>query len=140
MASVTEAIFKAQDSIAILSEAGEKWTRAFINSLPDSSFAVIEQDIVKTNKNGRHLPHHGKGGGGTSNVNLDLPHLRNAMARAPQIKAMGMSSHMDMQKKAVAHLEKHRSALKTAKARNLINDQEWAHIIKVFKDYGYNID
>ena len=94
-------------------EVAEKWTRQFINDLPDSSFAVVEHDISKTNKNGRHLPHHGKGGGGSKNINLDLPHLRNALARANQVKAIGKTSTEELRRRAVSHLNRHRGALKT---------------------------
>jgi hypothetical protein len=65
------------------SEAAEaQWTTAYINDLPDSSFAVIEPAYKsgKTdNKACRHLPH--KDGNGT----IDLPHLRAALARMNQI-------------------------------------------------------
>ena len=92
-----------------------KWTRKFINDLPDASFAVIEPDYPsKTdNKNARHLPHHGKGGGGTKDVNLDLAHLRNALARCNQIIPVTKSiSKESLRSRAKSHLEKHRGALK----------------------------
>jgi len=96
-------------------EAKERWTRAYINRLPDDSFAVIEPAYKRgetKDKNARHLPHHGPGGGGTRNVNLDLPHLRNALARANQIKPVTDSiSAEELRRRAMAHLEKHRSAL-----------------------------
>lgn len=96
----------------------ERWTTSYINDLPDGSFAVIEPAYMRgetENKNARHLPHHGPGGGGTKNVNLDLPHLRNAFARANQIKPVTDSiSTEELRKKAIEHLEKHRSALKSA--------------------------
>lgn len=59
-----------------------KWTRAFINDLPNSSFAYVEPCYGKTtdNKNARHLPFRDAGG------KVDLPHLRNALARVNQIK------------------------------------------------------
>jgi len=59
------------------------WTTAFINALPDSAFAVVEEG--GTTKDGithpltlRHLPY--KDADGT----VDLPHLRNALARVSQ--------------------------------------------------------
>ena len=64
-----------------------KWTTAFINNLPDASFAVVEKGGTKdsggktTPRTYRHLPY--KDGAGK----VDLPHLRNAMARANQIQA-----------------------------------------------------
>jgi len=61
-----------------------KWTRAYINDLPDSAFAYVEPG-GKKDKEGktvprskRHLPyknHNGK---------IDKAHLRNALARLPQ--------------------------------------------------------
>lgn len=59
------------------------WTTQFINNLPNSSFAVIETGYKDgMSKNARHLPF--KDGGGK----VDLPHLRNALARANQIKSV----------------------------------------------------
>lgn len=61
-----------------------EWTGAFINDLPDSSFLYIESggekdEDGKTAPRGlRHFPV--KGADGT----VDLPHLRNALARIPQ--------------------------------------------------------
>jgi hypothetical protein len=60
------------------------WTAAFINDLPDNAFAVVlpggekDADGKTTPRSLRKLPHHGQGGG------IDLPHLRNALARLPQ--------------------------------------------------------
>ncbi len=60
------------------------WTAAEINNLPDSSFAVIEPGGTKDDdgktvpRSLRHLPFKGPDG------NVDLPHLRNALARLPQ--------------------------------------------------------
>jgi uncharacterized protein len=74
------------------------WTAAYVNSLPDSSFALVYTD-GDGNKQ-RKLPHHDKGG------SLDLPHLRNALSRAPQ-----MTGVSDAQRsRAVAHLERHANA------------------------------
>lgn len=61
-----------------------EWSAAYINDLPDSSFAYIESggekdDEGKTTPRAlRHFPHHDAQG------NLDLPHLRNALSRGPQ--------------------------------------------------------
>ena len=59
-----------------------EWTTAYINSLPDSAFAYVESCYGKTSddKNLRHLPYKDKSG------KIDLPHLRNALARVNQIK------------------------------------------------------
>jgi len=60
-----------------------KWDTAYINSLPDSCFAVIEPAYKRgetKDKRARHLPYKDKDG------KIDLPHLRNALARMNQIK------------------------------------------------------
>lgn len=110
-------LLKEYPAFELLVDDGQyaRWTRAYINSLPDSSFAVIEPAYSKgetKNKNARHLPHHNEKGGGTSNENLDLPHLRNAMARMNQIQPVTDSiSTEELRSKAATHLEHHRSAL-----------------------------
>jgi len=63
-----------------MSFKAKEWDTKYINDLPDSAFAYIvkgEKDsegktVPRTN---RHLPHH------KMNGDIDLPHLRNAMAR-----------------------------------------------------------
>jgi len=65
-----------------------KWTNKYIASLPDSSFAVIEKDFSTgkiSDKRARHLPFKDKNG------KVDIPHLRNALARMNQIEAVGES-------------------------------------------------
>jgi len=60
------------------------WTSQYINDLPDSSFAYIEPGGTKdssgktTPRSLRHFPYKDASG------KVDLPHLRNALARAPQ--------------------------------------------------------
>jgi hypothetical protein len=68
------------------------WSRAFINDLPDSSFLFIEGGGKKDGEGKtvprslRHFPV--KDGNG----NIDLPHLRNAIARIPQSNAPGLNA------------------------------------------------
>ena len=63
-----------------------EWTTAYINDLPDSSFAVVEPGGKKdaqgktTPRSLRHFPYKDASG------KVDLPHLRNALARLPQSK------------------------------------------------------
>jgi hypothetical protein len=65
----------------------KSWTTAEINDLPDSSFAVIsaggkkDDDGKTVPRNLRHLPYKDASG------KVDLPHLRNALARMNQIDA-----------------------------------------------------
>ncbi len=60
------------------------WSAKFVNSLPDSSFAYIESGGTKDSEGKteprslRHFPYKDASG------KVDLPHLRNALARAPQ--------------------------------------------------------
>ena len=76
-----------------------EWTSAYKNDLPDSAFAYIEPGGKKdkegktTPRSLRHYPHHDKDG------KVDVPHLRNALARAAQNPSTG--------KKALAHLKRH---------------------------------
>lgn len=64
----------------------EKWSRKYINDLPDNAFAYIEPGGEKdesgktTPRSLRHLPYKDKNG------NLDAPHTRNALARLKQTK------------------------------------------------------
>lgn len=66
-----------------------EWTAAYINDLPDSSFAVIEAggekdaDGKTTPRSLRHLPYK------DANGKVDLAHLRNALARLPQTDLSG---------------------------------------------------
>lgn len=62
-----------------------EWSTAYMNSLPDSSFLYIESGGKKNSEgkteplSNRHLPYK------DANGKLDLPHLRNAIARIPQM-------------------------------------------------------
>jgi hypothetical protein len=78
-----------------------EWTTKYMNDLPDSAFALVvkgEKDkegktVPRTNRN---LPHHDSSG------KVDLPHLRNAMARVTHT-----SLSKDQQKQAHDHLLQH---------------------------------
>jgi len=115
-----------------------KWTGKYINSLPDSAFAVIEPDYKsgKTeDKNARHLPHHdGSGdlGKAVSNVNIDMSHYKNARARANQVKPITESiTTEELRAKAVAHLERHhKQLLKEGKVEKSVEELEAERIAK----------
>ena len=79
-----------------LSEKSAVWTTQFINNLPNSSFAVVETGYKEgMNKNARHLPFKDASG------KVDLPHLRNALARVNQIKSvLGRDSDADLRARA----------------------------------------
>jgi hypothetical protein len=82
---------------------------------PDACF-IIEQGAEK-DENGKvlqkfkHLPHHSKAATDpNSNSTVDLPHLRNAMARAGQVKCVKEDTAAFI-KRARAHLIRHAKAL-----------------------------
>jgi len=97
-----------------------EWTTAEVNDAKDLVFAVVEPTGNKDEggktvpRNARHLPHHDLGADEHSDANVDLPHLRNALARANQIQpATDTISTEELRSRADSHLEKHRHLLKT---------------------------
>ncbi|MBU1483193.1 MAG: hypothetical protein KKH12_16135 [Gammaproteobacteria bacterium] len=68
-----------------------EWTTEYINDLPDSAFLFVEEggemdeDGKTVPRTLRHFPIYDIDG------NLDLPHLRNAIARIPQSTAEGLT-------------------------------------------------
>ena len=78
----------------------EVWSRAFLNDLPDSAFLYIEvggekdEDGKTVPRSLRHFPVRDAEGG------IDLPHLRNAIARIPQAKIPGLSAKEKIQSQA----------------------------------------
>lgn len=83
------------------------WSTAFVNNLPDSSFAIIESGGAKddegktTPRRLRHLPHHDSSGG------LDAPHVRNGLARVEQITTLSDA----LIAKGRAHLRAHATSM-----------------------------
>jgi hypothetical protein len=69
------------------------WTTKYVNSLPNSAFLYVEAGADK-NKSKRHLPYKDKNG------KIDLPHLRNAIARIPQMKGISQELKNRLQAKA----------------------------------------
>lgn len=70
-------------SLKGLEDAKAVWSTAFINDLPDSAFLYVEDgekdsDGKTTPRTKRHFPYKNAEG------QVDLPHLRNALARIPQ--------------------------------------------------------
>lgn len=78
----------------------EQWSRQYINSLPDSAFASIEQDAH--GKKARHLPHHDHTGA------LDLPHLLNALARHSQVQWIDPAGAGPAREHLQAHMRQQR--------------------------------
>jgi hypothetical protein len=88
-----------QAVIGVLKEASKaddvelaEWSAAFINDLPDSAFLLIEPGGEKdaegktTPRSLRHLPVRDENG------ELDIPHLRNAISRIPQLEVPGLTA------------------------------------------------
>jgi hypothetical protein len=110
---------KAQD----LSE-GAPLTRKAINDLPDSSFAVVEKGGKKNGesktvpRNFRHLPFKKADG------SIDLPRLRNALARMNQIKSVSSKDNTSRIRKAarkvlVSAARKHLPGSKFAQSQEI---------------------
>lgn len=90
----------------------KKWDRVYINSLPDIAFAIVlpggeKDDEGKTKPRSlRKLPHHNETVKDPNEKDsVDLPHLRNALARVSQMK--GVTD--EQRAKAQAHLDKHKA-------------------------------
>ena len=86
--------------VALGPAAAKQWTRSYINSLPDSAFASIE--TTSDGKKVRHLPHHDRNG------SVDLPHVRNALSRLPQVDWVDPANAAAARAHLKAHLEEAR--------------------------------
>ena len=110
----------------LFSSLSETWGG---RSWPDAAF-VVEQNAAK-DKSGktlqkfRHLPHHKKTvTSPTDNGSVDLPHLRNALARSGQVKPVKESA-ASFRKRAQSHLQTHaKSLLKTYKSKGSLTPEE----------------
>lgn len=82
------------------------WTRRFINDLPDSAFLYIMPGGKKDSegktkpRNLRKFPYKNKQG------KIDLPHLRNAIARIPQAHGISAATKKRLQARARGLLER----------------------------------
>ncbi len=83
----------------------EKWSQRYIESLPDSAFAVVE--ITKDGKKIRHLPHHDHLG------EVDISHLKSALGRIHQVKWVDPANFA----KGKDHLDQHYQAYKEERAK-----------------------
>ena len=81
----------------------DQWSRRYINSLDDSAFAAIE--VTPEGKKIRHLPHHDHMG------NVDLPHLRSALARIDQVKWLDPRNRAAAERHLKDHLNEYRRSL-----------------------------
>jgi hypothetical protein len=89
------------------------WSTAYVNNLPDSAFFYIETGGEKDEEGKtkprslRHLPYKDETG------KVDLPHLRNAIARAPQVKDLAPEKVKSIQARAQKMLARMQSANKS---------------------------
>lgn len=89
------------------------WSTAYVNNLPDSSFFHISEGGEKDEEGKtkprslRHLPYKGDDG------KVDLPHLRNAIARAPQVKGLAEDKVKSIQARAQKMLARMQDAGKS---------------------------
>lgn len=89
------------------------WTTAYVNNLPDSSFFYIsaggekDEERKTTPRSLRHLPYKGEDG------KVDLPHLRNAIARAGQVKGLAEEKAKSIQARAQKMLARMQDAGKS---------------------------
>src|SRR5689334_21036981 len=96
------------------------WTQAFINSLPDSSFAYIEPGGTKdgegktTPRSLRHFPYKDAAG------KPDAAHVRNALARIPQssVSDAAKASALSKVKAAAQQL-----GIQTSEGKSLMDDE-----------------
>jgi len=95
------------------------WTRAYINQLPDTAFAVIlpggrKDETGRTSPRSlRKFPHHRSDGA------IDIPHLRNANARVSQSKIPD-----EYKRRAKEHLDQHKKALKIGEFAEAKSEEE----------------
>lgn len=99
--------------------AGEAFGDA---SFPDAAF-IVEKGAPKedgrTPQEYRHLPHHrSTAKSATENGSVDLPHLRNALARCGQVKPAKESAE-SYRRRAQAHLNAHARVLLKSKSETL---------------------
>jgi len=83
----------------------EKWSQRYIDSLPDSAFAVVE--MREDGKKARHLPHHNHLG------EVDIPHLKSALGRIHQVKWIDPANF----EKAKNHLDEHYQVYRQERAK-----------------------
>jgi|SRR5215831_6015070 len=107
------------------------WSTASVNDLPDSCFLYIESggkkdsDGKTTPRSLRHLPYKNASG------SIDLPHLRNAIARIPQMKGISDSLKSSLQAKA--------RRLLGGKNKSMAEDEETKAAYDKLTELGYDV-
>ena len=103
-----------------------EWTTAFVNTLPDSAFLYVapggekDEEGKTVPRSLRYFPYRDASG------EVDLPHLRNAIARIPQSTAPGLTKEKmsQLQDKARAILEEERDEVATDEVQGYPEDEE----------------
>lgn len=98
------------------------------SKLPNAAFALIKRD-AKGNVTKRSLPHHGPSvKSPDQNSTVDVPRLRNALARVNQVKGFSAQEIA----KGRAHLERHaRALLKTSKDKKKASEPEGEELMNL---------
>jgi len=130
-----------------IKEAAERYTEAGWgdSSFNDSCF-LIERGATKSpnpktehmvETRFRHLPHHVKTAtDGLSDSTVDIPHLRNALAREPLVKVL-VEDSVGFHARAKSHLEKHaKNLLKTYQK----SSAEFKEIETICKEFNITLD
>ncbi|OGL47665.1 MAG: hypothetical protein A2W05_11225 [Candidatus Schekmanbacteria bacterium RBG_16_38_10] len=106
-----------------------EWSSEYVTDLPDEAFAIIldggEKDTEGKTKlrSLRKLPHHNSNvKSGDENDSVDLPHLRNAIARLPQV-----NMSLEQKKETLSHLQAH------AVAANEGHNYNWDNLYAQFE-------
>jgi DNA adenine methylase len=114
-----------RDAAPVLAELSKaQWSRAYINDLPDDAFLYVEPGGKKDDdgktvpRSNRHFPFRDRQG------DVDVPHLRNALARIPQSDAPGLdaAAKEKLQERARRLLEDAQTDVEKAR---MIPFQQW---------------
>ena len=115
----------APDGKTMSQEAKAVWTGKYVDSLPNSSFLYVEPgdddgEGKRVPRSKRHFPYK------DANGKVDVPHLRNAIARIPQGNAPGLDDgkKASLQARARALLEKESGGMGNGKTLDL-DAPEW---------------
>ncbi len=83
--------------LVIAAPAEARWTRGYVDALPDGAFAAVE--VQPDGARVRRLPHHDADG------RVDLPHLRSALGRLGQVKWADPAEAERARRHLLEHLE-----------------------------------
>lgn len=104
----------ASHANAVEDDSGDAYEAFGDASFPDAAFIVekgADKKAGKSVQKFRHLPHHRKSATDPAdNKSVDIPHLRNALARVAQVKPVSEAKE-EFVRRARAHLMKHARAL-----------------------------